>query len=407
MLMGQFPLLQVVYTYFVTTTGTNKDYFQVVLTVVAILTTYLIFNLQRSREKRKQKADDLLRIEESNKQYYSQREMDFSAVRPLFMVNKDQNKGEIVLFMKGREPITNVKIYHKLIISDDEEELGPTVIGNANKGDVLFQFQLKETEMIVISCSTFLGEQIYFIYFIGDSMFHFREIIYSGDFKYSNEILNRPFLSDVTENVKDNKFEIYRFQVKYSYLFDLPQLMFSKMLHKGAFREYLSSDNTQDYNLRLVLVIEMGDVSQLFSESIRFVREFTDMDIETTSELLSVLVKYLSDSWYIVGDKVGNGKYYFRDKVTFSNQENQRYYEEKFLQEDISEELIVNYMQDLREDVEKYRKINEYYLRVLEVYFRDYVKMSPSRQGYDNEIDTVLRNVRNDLRKILVQFKPK
>ena len=44
-------------------------------------------------------------------------------------------------------------------------------------------------------------------------------------------------------------------------------------------------------------------------------------------------------------------------------------------------------MSELQNDIKKYGNVNEYFLRVLEVYFRNHTKISESMEGYTNEIN--------------------
>ena len=120
LLSSQSAFFNNIYQYLVSSTGNNKDYFQVVFSAMAILTTYLVFNLQRVRERRiqeeekiKERESELVKENEKQEQFFAEREMELSQVRPLFMINKLENEYEIELFMKGKEPLTNIKIYSK------------------------------------------------------------------------------------------------------------------------------------------------------------------------------------------------------------------------------------------------------------------------------------------------------
>lgn len=117
LLSSQSAFFNNIYQYLVSSTGNNKDYFQVVFSAMAILTTYLVFNLQRVRERRiqeeekiKERESELVKENEKQEQFFAEREMELSQVRPLFMINKLENEYEIELFMKGKEPLTNIKI---------------------------------------------------------------------------------------------------------------------------------------------------------------------------------------------------------------------------------------------------------------------------------------------------------
>lgn len=270
LLSSHSALFNNIYQYLVSSTGNNKDYFQVVFSAVAILTTYLVFNLQRVRERRiqeeesiKDRENELVKENEKQEQFFAEREMELSQVRPLFMINKLENEYEIELFMKGKEPLTNIKIYSKLI-EGDFDEIRPTLFGNATRGDILFKFDPLETEMVLVSCMTFLDERIYFVYYIGDSMLHFREVTLLGEFEYSKQNLNRTSLSEASGNELDKYIELYKSQVKYDYLKDLPQLMFSQMLHRGFFKDYLSINESPNYGLKLVLAMQQESIGQIF-----------------------------------------------------------------------------------------------------------------------------------------------
>ena len=413
LLSSHSALFNNIYQYLVSSTGNNKDYFQVVFSAVAILTTYLVFNLQRVRERRiqeeesiKDRENELVKENEKQEQFFAEREMELSQVRPLFMINKLENEYEIELFMKGKEPLTNIKIYSKLI-EGDFDEIRPTLFGNATRGDILFKFDPLETEMFLVSCMTFLDERIYFVYYIGDSMLHFREVTLLGEFEYSKQNLNRTSLSEASGNELDKYIELYKSQVKYDYLKDLPQLMFSQMLHRGFFKDYLSINESPNYGLKLVLAMQQESIGQIFSESIRFVRDYTKMDIDALGQFIDVLIKYLSDSWYLTTNNIEEDKYYFSNKVTFNKQDLQEYYSNFFLQEEITKDAMIEYMKSLKKDIVEFQNVNEYFLRVLEVYFRDHVQLADGRKDSNIEKETVFSYIRQDLRRTLLNFTTK
>lgn len=398
--------LRDIYVYLVSDKGTNKEYFEVVLSAITILTTFLMFYLQRNRERKIKIIEDKNREKEQKNLYFEQREKSYAEVRPLFIVQKRQGIGEIELFMRGKEPILNIKIYLKLINSVTDS-LSPVIVDSATKGDKLLSFDLGDTEMIVISCKTFLEESIYFVYFIGDSTFHYRLIQTWGDFEYSRQNTGRHFLSDITKQEYDKDFEIYKSHVKYDYLYNLPQLKFSKMLHLDLFKDYLYSDTSQNYNLRLVMALEQDNVELIISESIRFVRELTIIDANLTSTFIGVLIEYLSSPWYITSENIGDDKYYFTSKVVFNDQLLQKQYEEIFRNTNVTADVMIEYMSELQNDIKKYGNVNEYFLRVLEVYFRNHTKISESMEGYTNEIEQVLTTIRNSLKQVLLQYSSK
>ena len=83
------------------------------------------------------------------------------------------------------------------------------------------------------------------------------------------------------------------------------------MLHRGFFKDYLSINESPNYGLKLVLAMQQESIGQIFSESIRFVRDYTKMDIDALGQFIDVLIKYLSDSWYLTTNNIEEDKYYF------------------------------------------------------------------------------------------------
>lgn len=179
------------------------------------------------------------------------------------------------------------------------------------------------------------------------------------------------------------------------------------MLHLDLFKDYLYSDTSQNYNLRLVMALEQDNVELIISESIRFVRELTIIDANITSTFIGVLIEYLSSPWYITSENIGDDKYYFTSKVVFNDQWLQKQYEEIFRNTNVTADVMIEYMSELQNDIKKYGNVNEYFLRVLEVYFRDHTKISESIEGYTNEIEQVLTTIRNSLKQVLLQYSSK
>lgn len=183
--------------------------------------------------------------------------------------------------------------------------------------------------------------------------------------------------------------------------------MFSQMLHRGFFKDYLSINESPNYGLKLVLAMQQESIGQIFSESIRFVRDYTKMDIDALGQFIDVLIKYLSDSWYLTTNNIEEDKYYFSNKVTFNKQDLQEYYSNFFLQEEITKDAMIEYMKSLKKDIVEFQNVNEYFLRVLEVYFRDHVQPADGRKDSNIEKETVFSYIRQDLRRTLLNFTTK
>lgn len=85
----------------------------------------------------------------------------------------------------------------------------------------------------------------------------------------------------------------------------------------------------------------------------------------------------------------------------------QKQYEEIFRNTNVTADVMIEYMSELQNDIKKYGNVNEYFLRVLEVYFRNHTKISESMEGYTNEIEQVLTTIRNSLKQVLLQYSSK
>ncbi|MCB4975772.1 hypothetical protein LGW04_07790, partial [Streptococcus mutans] len=80
---NQNPLTTNIYNFI---SVANKDYYGVVLSALAILVTFLIFNSQNEKEKKLRFEDEQRRNDREEKEYLENRERRFASARPYFIV---------------------------------------------------------------------------------------------------------------------------------------------------------------------------------------------------------------------------------------------------------------------------------------------------------------------------------
>ena len=190
---NQHPIITYIYEFI---SITNKDYYGVVLSALAIFVTFFIFSSQNEKERNIRYEDEKKRNEREEKEYQENRENRFASARPYFIVEKNNanSKAKINIFMENDVPLENILVCEKKL-SDKEDEVNPQIIGTKNSGDTIYEFSLGEIEMIVVKCTTYFDEDIYFQYYTGDLTVHYRMIQNAEDFNYSKS-LKRTYLSD-------------------------------------------------------------------------------------------------------------------------------------------------------------------------------------------------------------------
>jgi len=194
----------------------NKDYYEVVLSALAIFATFLIFNSQNEKERNIRYEDEKKRNEREEKEYQENRENRFASVRPYFIIEKNNatSIAKIKIFMENDVPLENIPVCERKL-TDKEDEVKSQIIGTKKSGDTIYEFSLCEIEMIVVKCTTYFDEEIYFQYYTGDLTVHYRMIPNDEDLNYSKS-LKRAYLSDLfidqnEKNEEKNKnTEIYK-----------------------------------------------------------------------------------------------------------------------------------------------------------------------------------------------------
>ena len=398
LLSGQHPIITGIYNFI---SKANKDYYQVVLSALAIFTTFLIFSSQNEKERNIRYEDEEKRNEREEKEYQANRENRFASARPYFIVEKNNanSKAKINIFMENDVPLENILVCEKKL-SDKEDEVNPQIIGTKNSGDTIYEFSLGEIEMIVVKCTTYFDEDIYFQYYTGDLTVHYRMIQNDEDLNYSKS-LKRAYLSDLfidqnEKNEEKNKnTEIYKQNI-YS-------LSWEKIA-KRRFSQYRSQilksivENrifTENKNLKIIAVIEKDRIGEILSGSINYLRAYKkDFSNELIIELLEVIKEFINNKWYTT---CGTQKDYFKGNLI------DPIFRKKYsaiFDKSVDAEIMMNYTEDLILFVKK-GGFNDFLFRNLEVYLDESVSMATGRIGYDTEINLVYNDIRSKIKQIL------
>lgn len=384
----------------------NKDYYGVVLSALAILITFLIFNSQNEKEKRLRFEDEQRRNDREEKEYLENREKRFASARPYFIVEKDNAaaKAKIKIFMEDNVPLENILVCERKL-SDKESEVKSQIIGTSNSGDYLYEFSLNELEMIVIKCTTYFDEEIYFQYYTGDITIHYRMVENDEDLNYSKS-LERSYLSDYLVEKKENyepkdvNTEIYKQNI-YSVAWErVAKKRFSQ--YRLQILESIVADRifTENKNLEILGVIEKDNVGEILGSSITYLREhYKDFSNETIIELLEVIKKYLNDYWYTTSTditEIGQKQYF---KGNLRDNESFKKYNTIFNQH-IDQEVMSNYIDDLILFCQiQTNNFDDWLFRNLELYLNEHIEIAGGK--IDIEIVTIFDNIRTDIKQIL------
>lgn len=383
----------------------NKDYYGVVLSALAILITFLIFNSQNEKEKRLHFEDEQRRNDREEKEYLENREKRFASARPYFIVERDNTaaKAKIKVFMEDNVPLENILVCERNL-SDGEAEVRTQIIGTKNSGDYLYEFSLDELEMIVVKCTTYLDEEIYFQYYTGDITIHYRMVENNEDLNYSKS-LGRLYLSDYLieqkekYEPKDKSTEIYKQNI-YSVAWErVAKKRFSQ--YRFQILESIVADRifTGDKNLEILGVIEKGNIGEILGSSVTYLREHhKDFSKENIIELLGTIKKYINDYWYTKCTELSEERrYYFKGNLP--NTPLLGKYSALF-DKSVDVEVMMDYADDLISLV-KEDYFSDFLFRNLEVYLNEHVEIAPERIGFENEIEFVYDNIRTDIKQIL------
>ncbi|EMC55427.1 hypothetical protein [Streptococcus mutans] len=400
---NQNPLTTNIYNFI---SVANKDYYGVVLSALAILVTFLIFNSQNEKEKKLRFEDEQRRNDREEKEYLENRERRFASARPYFIVEKDNTaaKAKIKIFMEDNVPLENILVCERKL-SDKESEVKSQIIGTSNSGDYLYEFSLNELEMIVIKCTTYFDEEIYFQYYTGDITIHYRMVENDEDLNYSKS-LERSYLSDYLVEKKENyepkdvNTEIYKQNI-YSVAWErVAKKRFSQ--YRLQILESIVADKifTGNKNLEILGVIEKDSIGEILGSSIKYLREHhKDFSNEIIIELLEVIKKYLNDYWYTTSTditEIGQKQYF---KGNLRDNESFKKYNTIFNQH-IDQEVMSNYIDDLILFCQiQTNNFDDWLFRNLELYLNEHIEIAGGK--IDIEIVTIFDNIRTDIKQIL------
>lgn len=384
----------------------NKDYYGVVLSALAILITFLIFNSQNEKEKRLRFEDEQRRNDREEKEYLENREKRFASARPYFIVEKDNAaaKAKIKIFMKENVPLENILVCERKL-SDGEAEVRTQIIGTRNTDDYIYEFSLKDLEMIIVKYTTYFDEEIYFQYYTGDITIHYRMVENNEDLNYSKN-LGRKFLSDYLiekkeeYKPKDENTEIYKQNI-YSVAWErVAKKRFSQ--YRLQILESIVADKifTGNKNLEILGVIEKDSIGEILGSSIKYLREHhKDFSNEIIIELLEVIKKYLNDYWYTTSTditEIGQKQYF---KGNLRDNESFKKYNTIFNQH-IDQEVMSNYIDDLILFCQiQTNNFDDWLFRNLELYLNEHIEIAGGK--IDIEIVTIFDNIRTDIKQIL------
>ncbi|MCB5031899.1 hypothetical protein LGV96_09605 [Streptococcus mutans] len=384
----------------------NKDYYGVVLSALAILITFLIFNSQNEKEKRLRFEDEQRRNDREEKEYLENREKRFASARPYFIVEKDNAaaKAKIKIFMKENVPLENILVCERKL-SDGEAEVRTQIIGTRNTDDYIYEFSLKDLEMIIVKCTTYFDEEIYFQYYTGDITIHYRMVENNEDLNYSKN-LGRKFLSDYLiekkeeYKPKDENTEIYKQNI-YSVAWErVAKKRFSQ--YRLQILESIVADRifTGNKNLEILGVIEKDSIGEILGSSIKYLREHhKDFSNEIIIELLEVIKKYLNDYWYTTSTditEIGQKQYF---KGNLRDNESFKKYNTIFNQH-IDQEVMSNCIDDLILFCQiRTNNFDDWLFRNLELYLNEHIEIAGGK--IDIEIVTIFDNIRTDIKQIL------
>lgn len=381
----------------------NKDYYGVVLSALAILITFLIFNSQNEKEKNLRFEDEQRRNNREEKEYLENREKRFASVRPYFIIEKDNvaAKAKIKIFMEDNVPLENILVCERKL-SDEEAKVTSKILGTKNSGDYLYEFSLKDLEMIVVKCTTYFNEEIYFQYYTGDITVHYRMVEGNEDLNYSKS-LGRSYLSDYLiekkENYepKDEITEIYKQNI-YSVAWErVAKKRFSQYRFQILGSIVADRIFTGNKNLEILGVIEKDSIGDILGGSITYLREHKeDFSNEMIIELLEVIKKYLNDYWYTKCTELSKERrYYFKGNLP--NTPLLEKYSTLF-EKSVDAKLMTNYADDLISFAKK-DQFSDYLFRNLEVYLNEHVEIAGDK--IDIEIAIIFEKIRTDIKQIL------
>ncbi|MDG3131537.1 hypothetical protein MKL26_00680 [Streptococcus suis] len=394
--LNEFSFLGDIKLYF--SSDANKSYFEVMLSVITILTTFLVFNWQNKIEINNKNRELKQEKEKQEQLYLEQRERERADVRPLFLVELQGKNSVIRLFIRESAPLTNITVYYQNVENESFQE---EFVGNAVSGDIIFRFDSNKLESAIIECKTYLEEQIYFQYHVGNNLIHYR-VITRDELPYAKNVLNRRILNDSIESELKNVIEIYGIQLQYSYY---------ESVFFNTFKKFFSDDfrnfrfSTDDKLLHLSVILGQKNIEDILGQAIDTNSRLTFKRYpQIFIELLEVINKYLKDVFSTNCVEAPKEREYFIGNIMNYRETEIGKYIEIFRNEPIDRETITKYIDDLVIYLKREKQMVDFPLRVIEVYVKDYVTISKDRLGYPNEVEYVKTQITNDLREVFSKY---
>lgn len=376
----------------------NKEYFEVVLSAIAILTTFILFYWQNTIESHNKKRELKEEKEKQEKLYLEQRERERALVRPLFLAELQGKNSAIKLFIRDSAPLTNITIYYQNV---ENESFKEKFVGNAISGDCIFRFDSDKLESAIIECRTYLDENIYFQYHVGNNLLHYRTVD-GEDLNYIGEILKRRILNDSIENNLSHIIEIYNMQLQNS---SYETIFFNKFIDFFSSHTQYWRMSRKDKLFKLSVILGEDNIETSLSRAVGLdSKEDYAQTPEIFVEILEVINKFLKDCWYTTCEEAEQERYYFIANIRNYQRTEIGSYIERFNNEEINRELMTQYIDDLITYLQNNKKMVDFPLRIVEVYLENYVTISRARLGYPNEVAHVKEQIRNDLRKVFSKY---
>lgn len=191
------------------------------------------------------------------------------------------------MFVRESAPLTNITVYYQNVENKSFQE---EFVGNAVSGDYIFRFDSDKLESAIIECRTYLDENIYFQYHVGNNLIHYR-MIDGEDLSYISEVLKRRILNDSIENNLNHIIEIYNIQMQHSFY---ESIFFNKFIDFFSSHKQYWRTSEKDRLLKLSVILGEDTIETSLSRSVGLdSKQDYNQTPEIFIELLEVINKYL------------------------------------------------------------------------------------------------------------------
>ncbi|AWL25457.1 hypothetical protein [Streptococcus suis] len=394
--LNEFPFLGDIKLYF--SSDSNKSYFEVMLSVITVLTTFQVFYWQNQIEINNKNKEIKQEKEKQEQLYLEQREREHAVVRPLFLVELQGKNSVIKLFLRESAPLTNITVYYQNVENESFQE---EFVGNAVSGDCIFRFDSDKLESAIIECRTYLEEQIYFQYHVGNNLIHYR-VVDGEDLSYISGVLKRRILNNIVENSLNHVIEIYHIQLQHSLH---ESIFFNKFIDFFSTHKQYWRTAGEDKLFKLSVILGEDNIEAALSQSIGLdSKQNYKQTPEIFTDLLTVINKYLKDVFSTNCEEAPKEREYFIGNIVNYRETEIGKYIEIFRNEPIDRETITKYIDDLIVYLKREKQMVDFPLRIVEVYLKRYVTVSKAIIGYSNEVEYVKTQIRNDLREVFSKY---